>query len=384
MFRPLLVCLVVALNACGPLGPPKADGGAGGGGSLFGGGTGGNSGGGSGGGVTGGGTGGGSTGGGTGGGGVTGGGTGGGSTGGGGGAVGPLTWANVSIGGVTSSSYIIAISGTANDLWAAQDTGYVFHSAGGAFSLQFPIQYGVKDLYANGGTVVLVQGRSIRTCTANCTTDTAFADYSLISPYNLTAEAACGRGPNDITVIVSDTQNMAQVFQWNGTMWTRTNSNLGIAYPRACWFDEGGVLYVAGQDEVARSDSGATTIETLSNNLSTYYSGASVGGTQWVVGQGGYIGRRNGTTWTKVTGPSTSILWAVGGLSANELYAFGYWDSTAGNGVKWNGTTLSSAGNLLPGTGSQSTIRAMLVTGPNEIYAVGNNQSGPIIVRGRR
>ena len=314
-----------------------------------------------------------------------GGGTGGGSTGGGGGAVGPLTWANVSIGGVTSSSYITSISGTPTDVWAAQDTGYVFHSTGGAFSLQFPIQYGVKELYANGGTVVIVQTRSIRTCTSSCTTETAYTDFSLLNgTFNLFGEAACGRGPNDITVIVSDTQNMAQVFHWDGTSWTRTNSNLGIAYPRACWFDEGGVLYVAGQDEVARSDSGATTIETLSNNLSTYYGGASIAGTQWVVGQSGYVGRRNGTTWTKVAGPSTSILWAIGGLAENEMYGFGYWDSSAGNGVKWNGSVLSAAGNLLPGTGSQSTIHTMLVTGPNEIYAAGNNQSGPIIVRGRR
>lgn len=377
---------MVACSACGPLGPPKTDGGTGGGGSLFtGGGTGGGfTGGGTGGGTTGGGTGGGSTGGG---GGVTGGGTGGGgATGGGGGALAPLVWSSMAISGATSTSYIIALSGSATDLWAAQDTGYVFHSTGGAFSLQFPIQYGVKDLYANGGTVVIVQTRSIRTCTSNCTTDTAFADYSLLNgTYNLFGEAVCGRGPNDITVVVSDTQNMGQLFEWNGTTWTRTNSNLGIAYPRACWFDEAGVLYVVGQDEVARSEMGATTIETLSTNSTGYYGGGSVAGTQWIVGPGHYVARRTGpATWTKFPVTTSSTLWVVGGLSANEVYAFGYWETSAGNGFKWNGTTLSPVGNLLPGTGLQSSIHAMLVTAPNELYVAGNNQSGPIIIRGRR
>lgn len=316
---------------------------------------------------------------------MTGGGTGGGATGGGGG-IAPLTWASMAISGATSTSYIIGLSGSATDVWAAQDTGYLFHSTGGAFSLAFNIQYGVKSLYANGGTVVLVQTRSIRTCTADCTNLASYADFSLLNgPYNLFGEAACGRGPNDITVVVSDTQNMGQVFQWNGTVWTRTNSNLGIAYPRACWFDAAGVLYVVGQDEVSRTDSGATTIETLSSNFTGYYGGADVAGTQWLVGPNHYVARRTGAgTWTPFPVTSSSTLWVVGGLSANEVYAFGYYESSIGNGFKWNGATLAGVGNLLPATGTQSLIRSMLVTAPNELYVAGSNQAGPIIIRGRR
>ena len=298
----------------------------------------------------------------------------------------PLSWASMSISGATSTSYIIGLSGAANDVWAAQDTGYVFHSTGGAFSLQFPIQYGIKALYAAGGTVVIVQTRSIRTCTSNCTTATAFADFQLLNgTYNLFGEAVCGRGPNDITVIVTDTQNAGQVFHWNGTAWTRTDTNLGVSYPRSCWFDATGALYVVGQDAVVKSDMGANSVDTLSTNFMTYYGGADVAGTPWVVGASHYIARRTApATWTRFPVTTSSTLWTVGGLSANEVYAFGYWETSVGNGFKWNGTALTPVGNLLPNTGTQSTIRTMLVTAANELYVAGSNQSGPIIIRGRR
>jgi hypothetical protein len=168
-------------------------------------------------------------------------------------------------------------------------------------------------------------------------------------------------------------------------MWARTDTNLGIAYPRGCWFDSAGALYVIGQDAVIRSESGATTTDTLSTNLTGYYGGAEVGGTQWIVGPNHYVARQTAPrVWTKFPVTTSSTLWTVGGLSEAEVYAFGYWETTAGNGFKWNGTALTPVGNLLPGTGSQSMIRAMLVTGPNEIYVAGSNQSGPIIIRGRR
>ncbi|MDP2273111.1 MAG: hypothetical protein Q8K32_20400 [Archangium sp.] len=400
MFRSPVFLVAVLCSACGPLVAPRPDGGSGGGGgSLLGGGTGG-SGGGTGGGSLGGGTGGGSLGGGTGGGslgggtgggstggggGATGGGSGGGATGGGGGQVGPLSWASITLTGATSSSYIIGISGSATDLWAVQDTGYLFHSTGGAFTLQTPIQYGAKALYASGGTVVIIQTRSLRTCTANCTTEAAFANFDLLGgAFNLFGEAVCGLGPNDITAIVSGTDSMAQVFHWDGTAWTRTNANLGVRYPRACWFDAAGSLNVVGEGAVARSEMGATTIQPLASAATVYYGGADVGGTSWVVGPSHYVARRSGSTWTPFTVSTTSTLHVVGGPSENEVYALGYFASSVGNGFKWNGTTLAPLGNILPNTGTQSMIRSMVVTGPNELYLGGSNTSGPIIIRGRR
>ena len=332
--------------------------------------------------MTGGGTGG-STGGG---GGSTGGGTGGGATGGGGGSPAALTWASITLTSATSMTPVLGVSGSVNDVWAVQESGHLFHSTGNAFDLQFGIQSGARALYANSGTVVIVQTRSIRTCTANCTTEAAFSNFSLLSgPYNLFGEAACGQGPNDITVIVSDTGSMAEVFHWNGTAWTRTNANLGVAYPNACWFDATGALFVVGQDDVVRSESGASTPEHLSTNSTSYYGGVDVAGTSWVVGPNSYVARRSASgVWTPLTTSTSTTLWAVGGLSANEIYAFGFYNSTVGNGFKWNGTNLAPAGNLLPNTGTGSVIRTVLVTGPNEIFAAGENPSGPIIIRGRR
>ena len=374
MFR-WLAPLIIMCSACGPLSPPRPDGGNGGGGGfLFGGGTGGGTGGGSGGGAMGGG------------GGAVGGG--GGATGGGGGVLAPLSWSSMTISGATSASYIVGISGTATDLWAVQDTGYIFHSTGGAFSLVTPIQYGAKDLYAAGGTVVIIQTRSLRTCTSNCTTETAFADFDLLAgPYNLFGEAVCGNGPNDITAIVSDTSNQAQVFHWDGNMWTRTNSNLGVRYPRDCWFDSTGALNVVGEDFVVHSESGASSNQplTASPSLSIYYGGEGVGGTSWVVGPSSFISRRTGSTWTQLPQSNATTLFTVGGLSENEVYALGFWHSTAGNGFKWNGTSFTPMGaNALPNTGSGSSIRTMLVTAPNELYIAGSNNTGPIILRGRR
>lgn len=291
----------------------------------------------------------------------------------------------MAITGVTSTSYIIGISGTATDLWAVQDTGYLFHSTGGAFALQTPIQYGAKALYASGGTVVIMQTRAIRTCTANCTSEAAFATFDLLGgSFNLFGEAVCGRGPNDITAVVSDTTSMAQLFHWDGVSWTRTNANLGVQYPNACWYDAAGGLNVVGQDVVVRTDMGATTTETLSTNSSAYNGGIEVGGTSWVVGANHYVARRSGSTWTPFPVTTSSTLYAVGGLSENEVYALGYYATTVGNGFKWNGTTLTPLGNILPNTGMQSAIRSMIVTAPNELYLGGSNTSGPIIIRGRR
>lgn len=322
------------------------------------------------------------------GGGAIGGGTGGGATGGGGGgALAPLTWSSMSISGATSSSYIIGLSGNATDLWAVQDTGYLFHSTGAGFSLVSPIQYGAKGLYAAGGTVVILQNRGFKTCTSNCINDAAFTEFSLVGlPGNLTGEAICGREGNDITAIVSDTNYMGQVFHWNGAAWSLTDSNLGVRYPRACWFDSAGGLNVVGQDQVVRSEQGANTPEPLSTTSTTYYGGREVAGTSWVVGQSHYVARKLSGAWTPFTvSGSTTTLYVVGGLSQNEVYAFGYYSSTVGSGFKWNGTTLSPMGpNGLPNTGLQSNIRAMLVTAPNELYVAGSNTSGPIIIRGRR
>ncbi|PZR18779.1 MAG: hypothetical protein DI536_02550 [Archangium gephyra] len=388
--------LALVLSACGPLGPPRGDAGAGGGGGTFlplGGGAG----------STGGGvgsTGGGETGGGssTGGGAATGGGgmttTGGGTatTGGGSGVdagLAPLTWSNMAISGATSTSYVIGLSGEKNNLWAVQDTGHLFRSTTGGFVHQFSFPYGAHDVYASGNLVVLLQTRAIRTCITDCTQLANFAQFDLLNSganLNLFGETLCGQGTSRVVAIVSDTDNDAQVMEWNGSTWTRTASDIGVRYPRGCWFDEQDRLWVIGQDAVVFDDGGAFTPIPLSSNFTTYTAGVSFAGTQWLAGQYGYVASVAGTTVTPRNSGGDNILWAAGGLSADEIFFFGYWTGTnaVGNGFKWDGSQLRPVGNLLPSFGSGSTVRVIHKVSDTELYVAGTNGSGPAIVRGRR
>ncbi len=384
MRRLLSLVSLVALAGCGPLTPPAPDsgaGGGGGGGALGGGG-----------GQTGGG--GGSVGGG---GGAATGGGGGSATGGGGGSTdagapdagfGPLTWSSVSISS-TSSTNIIGLGGVTGDVWALQESGTLFRSQSGPFLPQFTVQYGGKALYVAGGTVVIAQTRRLLTCTSGCTQETDFSPFELLNSgqnYNLFGEALCGRGPSDIVAIVSDTSNQAQLFRWDGSTWTRTDSNLGVRYPRACWFDGAGTLFVVGEGAVIRYEQGSATPEPLPTSTTVYYGGADVAGTQYVVGPNHFIARRTGTTWTQVPlgTSSPSTLWTIGGLGPDEVFAFGYYHSTAKNGFTWNGSAWRPAGELLPGFLTQSQARVMLVTGPNELYVGGSSSTAPLVARGRR
>lgn len=385
---------LVVLSACGPLGPPRSDSGMGGGGGTFpplGGGAGGGVG------VTGGGsaTGGGSSA--TGGGGTTttGGGTA--TTGGGSQAdagqpdagLAPLTWSNMAISGATSTSYVIGLSGDAGNLWAVQDTGHLFRSTGGAFVHQFSFPYGAHDVYASGTMVVILQTRAILTCSTDCTQLTNYAQFDLLNSganLNLFGETLCGQGTSRMVAVVSDTDNDAQVMEWNGNSWSRTASDIGVRYPRGCWFDDQNRLWVVGQDGVVFDDGGAFTPISLSTNFTTYTSGISFGSTNWVAGQYGYVGSGSGATITSLNTGGDNLLWASGGLSSDEIYFLGYWTGTngIGSGFKWNGTQLKPVGNLLPAFGSGSTVRVIHKVSDTELYVAGTNGSGPAIVRGRR
>lgn len=301
-----------------------------------------------------------------------------------------MTWVSMGISGATSSSYIIAMSGSSTDLWAVQDTGHLFHSTGGVFAWQFAFQYGAKDLYASGGTVVMIQTRAIRTCTSGCTQDADFQTLDLLNSgmnWNLFGEALCGRGPNQISAVVSDTNNRGQLFEWNGATWTRTNTNLPIDEPRACWFDANGGLYIAGRDAVVFYDQGAASAAALSNDFTGYTGGAVVDGQAYIVGPSDYVARGTGTNFTRISMPGAGQLFhAVGGLSGSEVFAVGYYTSTnsVGNGLLWNGSQFRPLGDKFPGFGSGSTARVVHVTTPTEIFIAGGDGSGPLIARGRR
>lgn len=383
--KPLFCALsVVCFAACGAIGPPKPDGGSGGGdgggggSNVLGGGS-----------ATGGGAG-------TGGGGSTtggGAGTGGGSTTGGGGGVAPLVWSTVGMQDVTSSFGVVGLSGDANELYAGQELGDFFRSTGGGFVKLFKFSSGIRGLYAAGGTVVVVMAREIRTCTSSCTTDAAFATLSLNNSamgWSLWGETACGEGPNHIVVIVSDGSSASpgQVMEWNGTAWSRTNSNLGINNPTACWFDGGGNMYVSGDDKIVFVENGSSTPITFSANNTSYRGGATIDGVTWVVGPNQFVAKGTGLSIAQVsTGHTASqVLSTVGGLSGDEVYLLGYYSQTnaIGSGLRWNGSGFVPMGNTLPNFVASSNVRVAHRTGANELFLAGSDSSGPLIIRGRR
>jgi hypothetical protein len=286
---------------------------------------------------------------------------------------------------VTGSGPIIAISGTATNLYALQDNGNLYHSTGGAFSLVTTFAGGVKDLHVEGSLIVVLRYRAILFCSNNCTSESAFTSIDLVA-LGLDAEAACGLDASHLAVVVSDTSSMGQIYEWNGTSFLRTNTNLGIRYPRHCWYEPSGAINIAGENKVVFWDQGAATPQTLipSGNAVTFFGGFTTTDSAWAAGQNGNVQRRMGSTWTALTTSTTNPMFTVGGPSANEIYAFGLFSSAYGNGFKWNGMTLAATGDILPNGGQQSVFQSILVTGPNEMYVGGQNTSGPVIARGRR
>ena len=380
------------LSACGVQGPVGVGGGAGGGGVFPSGGGDGTTGGGSGVVITGGGDG--TSGGGTG---TTGGGdgtTGGGSavTGGGTGIAvdagpSPLNWALMSITGASTSGAIIGLGGTHNDVWALQDNGAVFHSTGAAFNKV--LQFGYSNaFYASGSTVAIVQNRTILTCTGDCEDGGAYSNLQLLDGgWNYFGETVCGDGPNHVVVVATDTSNDAVLFDWNGSSWSHTNS-IGLSYPRSCWFDRNGGLYVSGEGGMVFLEQGASTPFSLGENGNYIYGGVTMDdSTTWAVGSYQFVARGSGTNFTQVptSGASPSFR-AAGGLQSDEVFLLGFYTTTnaIGSGYVWNGTQLKKVGDTLPNMRNGSMVYSILPTASNELFIGGSDGNGPTILRGRR
>jgi len=233
---------------------------------------------------------------------------------------------------------------------------------------------------------VVVRYRAILFCTMGtaCTSESMFTSIDLV-PLGLDGEAACARNASTLAVVVSDTGSMGQLYEWNGTTFTRTQTSLGVRYPRSCWYDTAGRLHVAGENKIVVYEQSAALPETLVNSGSVTFSGGFSDQTaSWAVGTSGNVHRRVGSAWAPLVTNTTNTMSAVGGPTPDEIYVFGFWGPAYGNGFKWNGSTLTGTGNLLPSATSQSSMRVIRVTGPNELYVGGGTPSGPLIFRGRR
>ena len=131
-------------------------------------------------------------------------------------------------------------------------------------------------------------------------------------------------------------------------------------------------------------DGATATPQPVAGSQTYFFGGFDLEGTSWVVGEDAAVARRVNNLWTKLNTTGTNSLYAVGGLRPDEIFAFGYFATNAGNGYLWNGSALVPTGELLPNTGTGSVIRRLLVTSPGGLFVAGANSSGPLILRGRR
>jgi hypothetical protein len=101
------------------------------------------------------------------------------------------------------------------------------------------------------------------------------------------------------------------ILRWNGTAWTQLTTATTPSIPAA-----------------TTTNSNLNGVHVIGTN------GNSTGNFGFAVGDGGFILQFNGTTWTKITSPTTQNLEAVLVVSATEAWAVG----AAGVILKWNGT----------------------------------------------
>lgn len=371
MTRRLLAVALVVVSACGALDGQHKDGGASTGGGFGGGGA--------------------SAGGGSGGGGADAGGGGGGldaglDAGGGGGgglAQGPFIFGTVGLTGSTSGLGLVGVSGEPGNVWVVQESGHTFRSTGGAFAHVLAFSY-AQDIFARGSTVVVLQTRTIRTCTnGTCAADADYATFNLLtSSINHFGTGLCGRSATDLYMVGTDSSNVGVLYHFDGQTWALENQALPISGATACWVD-GSDVYVSGTGGAARVSGGAAYFEAAGTNASaTFYGGAAVDGVRWLVGDSASVYRHASSGWVLASSDtSTGTFHGIAAPTSLDAFVFAnQGGSVPGlhcDGVAWQTAT------ALPGFGS-GYVRGATAVSPHEIYFVGENSSGPVVVRGSR
>jgi hypothetical protein len=105
------------------------------------------------------------------------------------------------------------------------------------------------------------------------------------------------------------------IIRWNGTAWTALSNATTPSMPAS--------------SPTSQNLSDVKVIDTSGNGLGDF---------GFAVGVGGFILQYNGSTWTKITSPTTQQLNGLYVVSPNEAWAVG----NAGVILKWNGTSWST------------------------------------------
>ena len=289
---------------------------------------------------------------------------------------------------------ITGIASAAGELWAVTDNGHVFRRADAGFGeLTVTAFASLSDVYVapDGAVFLSSSGKTLRWCLSNCNSVAAFSSYD-VPNIGATLDALCGRSSTDVYAIADRDQAIGILFHWDGVSWTQLSNNLGVVFPRDCFMRPDGVLFISGTKDIVRWEANAAITETAGLDLSSFGTDAtsevwyglhSAGGKMVAVGQKRRaIIRDNATsTWSIMANPLNAFTTFndVGMLYQDEIYAAGSTSSPhlySSDGGAFNPTAID-----LPAI---STVNNITVVSPNELYFGGNDNNGPVIIRGKR
>jgi hypothetical protein len=232
----------------------------------------------------------------------------------------------------------------------------------------------------------------LRHCLSNCSSASAFTMFDIPNPL-ITVVALCGSSASNVYAVARRDQNVAVLWQWNGTQWTQVSNNLGMSTPRACYLRPDGALFITGLKDVVRWEQGAAMLETAGldltplmgdQNMQTWWGIAGVGNTMVAVGlKRRSIVRDSVTqTWSLGANPATvnNTFNAIAFAWPDEAYAAG----TKGPQLLYltdGGTTFTGTSIDLPAINSVNRILAL---SPDELYFGGGDLGSPVLVRGKR
>ncbi|MBX7100798.1 MAG: hypothetical protein K1X89_24000, partial [Myxococcaceae bacterium] len=318
----------------------------------------------------------------------------GGGSGGAGGGQAPWVFASLSLPS-TNGGPIRAISGNANELYVATNSGKLFHRVGtGAFTEVMGLSGGINGMWVSSdGKVFVSRFSTLSVCSSGCDTASNYVPTSTVS--NEQMLGLCGASASEVYAVGQrDSANVGFLWKWNGTMWTKVSNDLGITQPGNCVVASDGTVYIAGRTNISTYAQSAVSVEmpdltALGSQASQqlWWGVGTAGNEVFAVGSYHRIIRRgSGGSWSLVVNPTTvevNTFKVVGGPSGSLAAAAGTFPSSPGKGLWWwNGSTWSAATNDLPFV---TSAEAIYVAGPNEIYFGGADGSGaPTLVRAKR
>lgn len=180
--------------------------------------------------------------------------------------------------------------------------------------------------------------------------------------------------------------NHTGMLRWNGSTWSHVAAVRWRTLHDVWGSSAGNVWGVGDKGELVRWDGTAWTLhrydgtsvsarglgdfDTPARSYALQGVWGSSSGNVFAVGDSGVVLRYNGTTWTRMTTPTTAQLTDVWGSGPSDVYA----TTAAGQLIRFNG----SAWSVVPAVQAPGALRSVWGTGSGNVYAVGD---GGIVYR---